>query len=104
MNDEKSLKINVTQGIDIGRVQALEKDINCHVDFIESKGISGETEAWVVIATLTIQALPSVLEFIKWLLDSKKVKSIQYGNLKVDNPTDEMIDAVQRKITEDMEG
>ena len=36
--------------------------------------------------------------------DSKKVKSIQYGNLKVDNPTDEMIDAVQRKITEDMEG
>ena len=104
MNDAKSLKINVTQGIDIGRVQALEKDINCPVDFIESKGISGETAAWVVIATLTTQALPSVLEFIKWLLDYKKVKSIQYGNLKVDNPTDEMIDAVQRKITEDMEG
>jgi hypothetical protein len=68
-------------------------------DFMHTKGseITGEAAAWVVISTLSVQALPAIIDFIKFLIGRRQVKSIQLGDLKIENPTAEDVARLEKR-------
>ncbi len=57
--------------------------------FIERRNLSGDAATWIVVATLTMQGLPHLLEFlIKWR-ELGRVKRIKINDIEIDNPSPE---------------
>jgi hypothetical protein len=94
----EEIRVGVGPDYDRTMLKALEDRIGEKVDFIEVHGITGETAAWVVIATLTAQTFPEILKFVKFLIQERKVKSIEFEDFKVDNPTNDMVELFERKL------
>ena len=96
------LRVEMNPGYDAALHADLQKEIGEPIDVVQRKGMTGETATWIVIATLVMQALPHVLNFLKDLIQSKKVKSIEYGGTRIENPTLEMAHVVMEKIRADL--
>jgi hypothetical protein len=58
----------------------------------ERKNLDGEAATWIVVTTLTVQALPHILTFIKDMARSNKITKIKIGDFEVENPTQEIIE------------
>jgi len=83
------LKIGVAAEYDPALQKAYEERAGEEFTYIKSAGITGETAAWVVIATLGVQALPPIVDFVKLLIERHQIKSLQFGDLKIENPSRE---------------
>ena len=68
------------------------------------KNLDGDTAAWIVVASLSTQALPHVLSFIKDILGKDKVKKLKFRDWEVENPTPEMIDKFLASVEDDPPG
>lgn len=53
----------------------------------ERKNLGGDVATWIVIATLSVQALPHILEFLKDYIPGKRVKYAKVGDIEFENPT-----------------
>ena len=53
----------------------------------ERRNLDGDTAMWILIANLSIQALPHILAFLKDYLPGKRVTKIKVGDLEIENPT-----------------
>jgi hypothetical protein len=66
--------------------------------FIERRNLSGDAATWIVLATLTVQGLPHLLEFlIKWR-ELGRVKRIKIDNLEIENPSAEDLAQFRARI------
>lgn len=64
--------------------------------FIERRNITGDPATWTVIATLTVQALSTVIEFlIKWR-ELSRVRKIKVGTIEIENPSAEDIERLTK--------
>jgi hypothetical protein len=54
---------------------------------VERRALTGGEATWIVAATLAVQALGPLLRFIEQRYPTKQVKSIQVGDIKIENPT-----------------
>jgi hypothetical protein len=70
----------------------------CHVT--ERRNLDGASAAWIVVATLTVQALPPLLNFLIKVLESNRVKKIKVGEIEVENPTAEEIKRLEGMIAD----
>ena len=61
------------------------------------RNLDGNTAAWIVVASLAVQALPTVLAFVKDSLASKKVKKIKVGDVEIENPTPEQVESLLKE-------
>jgi hypothetical protein len=78
--------------------EEIQTALGSEASLIRTAGITGETAAWVVIATLTTQALPSILQFLRDMIQRNKIKSIKYKDITIENPTDEQVTALNKII------
>ncbi len=53
----------------------------------ERRNLDGDTAMWILIANLSVQALPHILAFLKDYLPGKRVTKIKVGDLEIENPT-----------------
>lgn len=65
--------------------------------FIERRGLSGDA-AWIVIATLSAQVLPHVLDFLDKLLNRSRVKRIKVDGVEIENPSPEDLEKLRRML------
>ena len=66
--------------------------------FIERRDLSGDTATWIVMATLTLQALPHMLDFmIKWK-ELGRVKRIKIGDVEIENPSLQDVEQLRNKF------
>ena len=60
----------------------------------ERKNLDGDTAMWILIANLSVQALPHILAFLKDYLPGKRVTRVKVGEIEVDNPTPAILQQV----------
>jgi hypothetical protein len=58
----------------------------------QPNNLDGDVTAWIVAISAVVQAFPPLLTAIKDLVSRDKVKSIQVGDIKLDNPTPEIVE------------
>ena len=99
-----ALKIQVDSSYQEIEHANLEQELAEPIDFVRSQGATGEAASWIAITSLGLKAIPEIFKFLRALLDSKKVVSVEYRDLKVKNPTDEMIKMIEHRIRKDFKG
>lgn len=57
----------------------------------ERKNLDGDTAMWILIASLSVQALPPIFAFLKDYLPGKRVTKVKVGEIEVDNPTSAIV-------------
>lgn len=67
----------------------------------KASNLDGSEATWILIVTLISQNIPALLKFIKDTRNSSGVKSIKVGDVEIENPTDEMIDSLMKRILEE---
>jgi len=68
------------------------------VRIFERRNLDGSAPTWVLAATIAVQALPIMLNFIKDYATSKKVRRIKVGDMEIENPDDGLIEAMKKRL------
>ena len=91
-------------------VEAIRQEIDAQsgsqTQLTERKNLDGDTASWIVIATLSVQALPHILDFIKALLVDKKqpLNSFRFSQsptgfeVEIENPLPEDLERMRAMI------
>ncbi len=97
-NETEMIVINCTKEA----AESIQKEIDLQPGsqshLTERKNLDGNTAAWIVIATMAVQALPHILGFIKDYLATKQVKKIKMGDLEIENPAPQDIEHFRAAI------
>lgn len=50
------------------------------------RNIDGDAATWILLASISVQALPNVLNFLEGIVGGRRVKKIKLGDLEIENP------------------
>ena len=86
---------NTTTTIVINTTKAAAEAIRNEIDaqsgsqshMTERKNLDGDVATWILIATLSVQALPHILAFLKDYIPGKPVTKVKVGDIEIENPT-----------------
>ncbi len=96
MKDSTVLSLQTTE-VDAKALKAmLDNEPGASCQATERKGVDGSVAAWIVVATLATQSLQPVLTFIKEMATRNKVKKIKFGDIEIENPTDEDLERIRK--------
>jgi hypothetical protein len=83
-------------------VQLVKEAIDSHKgsesEMTGRRNLDGSAAAWIVVATLSVQALPQVLTFLKDLLQMHKIKTIKVGDIEIENPTAQLVEELSSRM------
>ncbi|MGB7661619.1 MAG: hypothetical protein WBL67_02700 [Nitrososphaeraceae archaeon] len=65
----------------------------------ERRNLDGSPATWMAIATLSLQALPSILNFIASHRRPKLPTRIKVGDIEIENPTEEDVERLRKLYT-----
>ncbi|OUM00790.1 hypothetical protein [Variovorax sp. JS1663] len=68
---------------------------------MKRSNLTGQEATWIVAATLAVQALPTVLNFVIKCIELGRVKRIKVGEIEIENPTRDDIERLREKIKSD---
>lgn len=68
----------------------------------QPNNLDGNTAAWIVIASLTVQAIPPLLTFLSDVLKSRRVERIKFGDIEIDHPTQDDIRVFRQMLQDRM--
>jgi hypothetical protein len=72
---------------------------NSACNILERRNLDGSPATWMAIATLSLQALPHILNFIASRQRPKLPTKIKVGNIEIENPTEEDLDRLRKLYT-----
>lgn len=76
----------------------LEQILGHPVAISERSNLDGSAPTWVLAATIAVQAVPIILNFIKDYASAKRVKKIKVGDIEIENPDDALIEAMKKRL------
>ena len=83
------------------QVQALRASLapkGLDVQTSERRNLDGTAvESWLVLATVAVQSLPATLQALTSFLRRNKIESLQLGDLVINNPRPEDVEAALQK-------
>jgi hypothetical protein len=97
-NENETIVINGTKEAAEAIRNEIDAQRGSQTELTERKNLDGNTDAWIVIANLAVQALPHILEFIKGYLPKKPIKKIKVGDAEIENPTADDIERLLAMI------
>jgi hypothetical protein len=84
------------------QVELLKKEIdaqpNSESRSSERKNFDGDAAAWIVIASLSAQSLPHILNFMRDVLQINKVKRFKIGDIEIENPGTKELDELRARL------
>jgi hypothetical protein len=101
-NKSLSIIIQASKEIidDANNIISKENNEKCQV--VQRKNLGGEAPTWMLAASLSLQVLTLLLEYLKHRASTKKdekVSKITVGDIEVENPTPELL----KQLTEQIE-
>jgi hypothetical protein len=70
----------------------------------ERRNLDGTAPLWITIATLSLQALPPLLNFLSSLRRPKLPTRIKIGDIEIENPTEEDMERLRKLFTKESIG
>jgi len=89
---DQMIVINATKEAAEAIRSAIEAQPGSRAQASARRNIDGSTATWIVVANLSLQALPHIIGLIKHYLPNRQVTKIKWGDREVENPTPELID------------
>ncbi len=82
----------------------LDAQPNTKSQVTERKNLDGSAATWIVFASLAIQALPHLLNFIIEVVKVHKVQSIKFGEFEITNPSPADVEDLKKIYFRSIEG
>lgn len=103
MTEKRTLVVSSSRAVNDDLVGLL-KDLQVEHQTSTRRNLDGETAVWVLAATVGLQALPPVLNFLDSMANRRQIKKLKIGDIEIENPRKEDIQRfralLDKQITE----